>query len=82
MDSDCQTWPDSAFWPTDTPLPDCQHVKVVRRPQPCPHCRRVRLDNGKPAVCVAHSGEDGSITWLRCRACERSFPVATRIVVV
>lgn len=44
--------------------------------QPCPECRRVRMDDGGRAVSVTSSGEHDA--WFRCRCCGHRWqlPVA------
>lgn len=65
---------DPRFWPAHEPLPTV-YEKPRRRPQPCPHCRRVLLDNGGRAVACQSSGAE--LAWFRCRACDKrwSLPV-------
>jgi len=66
---------DPKFWPKGVPFPDSV-VKLRPRFIPCPHCRRVRLDNGGQAVAVTSSGPD--IVWFRCRACDTRFKLAVK----
>jgi hypothetical protein len=63
-------------WPTDDPLPDV-FVKVRRKLQPCPACRRVRMDDlGQAAVCT-HSGMD--VVFFRCRLCGHRWKLAVQV---
>jgi len=61
-------------WPKSKKLPQFV-VKARRRPQPCPRCRRLRLDDGGQAVICTSSRQD--IAWFRCQNCRHrwSLPV-------
>lgn len=54
------------FVAEDTPFP--KHVlKISRVIQPCPKCRRVRLDTLAQATVCTSSRSD--VAWFRCKAC-------------
>lgn len=56
------------------------YTRIVRAPIPCPECGRERTEEGKLAVKLMRSGEDGGVSWFKCSACGRAFPLPTRIV--
>jgi hypothetical protein len=56
-------------WPEDQPLPEFHDAARV---QPCPACRRLRLQDGGQAVAVStsgYAGENPRLAHYRCRAC-------------
>lgn len=62
------------FWPAGEPLP--QAWSRERRYQPCPECRRVRMDGGGQAVILRATDKD--VVYLRCKACGHQWKMVVQ----
>jgi hypothetical protein len=63
----------SLSWPNEKPMPTSYPKPAV---VPCQNCRRMRRDDGRPAVIC--SSQAHGIAYMRCRVCERRFKLPIR----